>query len=481
VSSIKPKFFYLLAVSFLYSAAPLIIFPYISRVLGPANIGRINFIDYASQFFILFASFGIPYYGVREIARARNNKALLSRVTSELVLLHAYITVISLVLFSGLVFFQHNEFSERGLIVLALINIASSAFGLEWMIHGLEDFSFLARRSFLVKILSLVAIFIFVRQHTDYVLYYFILIAGNLAVLLTDLGYVLRKKITLEKNLQLKRHLRPLFLFFLTTVTLSIYTFFDTVILGLIAGSVAVGFYTTSLKIIRLAHNLISDLGGVLLPRISFLIESGENEEIERIMNKSLQYVLTITIPLGLFFYLAAPEIILVLGGKQFYGSIPVLQLLSVLPLIIGLTNIFFMQILLPFGKERIMLTGVLIGCVVSITSNLLLCPVFAEKGAAISCLAAEAVVCIFLGIAASRQVRLIIPSKLLGGIVLSGLFFIPVVSLVRHQFNNALMGLLVSGLLCLLLFMGLQLYLFQNRIIGEVVAFLGRKALKKE
>jgi O-antigen/teichoic acid export membrane protein len=198
-------------------------------------------------------------------------------------------------------------------------------------------------------------------------------------------------------------------------------------------------------------------------------------------MNKSLQYVLTVTIPLGLFFYLAAPEIILVLGGKQFYGSIPVLQLLSVLPLIIGLTNIFFMQILLPFGKEKIMLTGVLIGCIVSITSNLLLCPLFAEKGAAFSCLAAEVVVCGFLGIAASREVRLVVPSKLLGGIVLSGLFFIPVVSLVRYQFSNALMGLLVSGLSCLLLFMGLQLYLFQNGIIREVVAFLGRKTLKKE
>jgi hypothetical protein len=105
----------------------------------------------------------------------------------------------------------------------------------------------------------------------------------------------------------------------------------------------------------------------------------------------------------------------------------------------------------------------------------------FAEKGAAFSCLAAEVVVCGFLGIAARREVRLIVPSKLLGGIVLSGLFFIPVVSLVRYQFSNALMGLLVSGLSCLLLFMGLQLYLFQNGIIREVVAYLGRKTLKKE
>lgn len=473
MSSLKPKLFYQLAVSFLYSAAPIIIFPYISRVLGPANIGKINFIDYASQFFILMASFGVPYYGVREIARVRTQKEQLSRVTSELLIIHLLTTALSILLFGLLVIFRHDDFTEKQLILLACINIAGSAFGLEWMIHGLEDFSFLARRSFIIKILTLAAIFIFVRQSADYISYYFILIMSNILVLVIDAGYVFKQGIFLTRGKSFKKHIRPLAIFFLTSVTLSIYTFFDTVILGFIAGSLAVGFYTTSLKIIRIAHNLISDLGGVVLPRISYLRETGNHKEIGRIMNKSLQYVLTITIPLGVFLFLAAKEIIMVLGGAQFDSSVPVLQILAVLPLVIGLTNIFFIQILLPFEREKTMLAGVILGSMVSIIFNLILCPLYAEKGAAMSCVAAETVVALFLGAGALKEVRLSLSIRLIGGILLSSIIFVPVVLILRNVSSNYLVVLLLEGTACFILYALMQLFLFNNQMVKEVLHFI--------
>src|SRR4051812_24954973 len=227
VRSLKPNLLYQLAISFLYSVAPLIVFPYVSRVLGPAHIGSINFIDYTSQFFILFASFGIPLYGVREIAKWRHQPEERSRVGSELVAIHVIITLISLCLFAALLFIRHNPLVQKELVVLAMINIAGSAFGLEWMIHGMEDFSFLAKRSFIIKIVSLAAIFIFVRSSSDYIVYYFVLTAGNVLLLVLDAGYMIRKGFSFRGGIQLKRHIKPLAIFFLTTVTLSIYTFFD--------------------------------------------------------------------------------------------------------------------------------------------------------------------------------------------------------------------------------------------------------------
>jgi O-antigen/teichoic acid export membrane protein len=476
VGSLKPKLLYQLAVSFLYSAAPIIIFPYVSRVLGPEQIGKINFIDYTAQFFILFASFGLNFYGVREIARIRDDRESLARVGSELVLIHILTTIASLVIFGFLSFFRPEEFTEQALVVLAVVNIATSAFGLEWMIHGLEDFSFLAKRSFIIKILSLAAVFIFVRETSDYVWYYAILIMSNIVLLIVDLQYVRSLKLTLPPKAQLVRHFRPLSVFFLTTVSLSIYTFFDTVILGFIAGSLAVGLYTTALKIIRLAHNLISDLGGVLLPRVSYLVETGNHEEVRRIINKSFHYVLTITIPLGFFLFLAAEEIMLVLGGEGFAGSVPVLQILSLLPLLIGLTNIFFIQVLLPFGREKTMLTGVLAGSVVSLAANLILCPMFGERGAAMSCIAAELSVAIFLGIAASKEVRLSITGKQLAGIFLSSLLFLPLVMGIRFFTGSLFLTVLLSGLLCLLVFTLMQVYIFRNTIVIEIIQFFTGK-----
>ena len=479
--SLKPNLVYQLAISFLYSIAPLIVFPYVSRVLGPAHIGSINFIDYTSQFFILFASFGIPLYGVREIARSRNQPEERSRIGSELVMIHVIITLISLCLFAALLFVRHDALVQKELVVLAMINIAGSALGIEWMIHGMEDFSFLAKRSFIVKILSLAAIFILVRRSDDYILFYFLLTAGNVLLLILDAGYMIKKGFAFRSGMQLKRHLRPLAVFFLTTVTLSLYTFFDTVILGFIAGSLAVGYYTTSLKVIRLAHSLINDLGAVLLPRVSYLVEQLDKTEISRIVNKSMQYVLTITVPLSLFFFLTAKEIILVLGGDAFAGSIVALQILSLLPVVIGLTNVFFIQILLPFGREKTILAGVVIGSMISIAANLLLCPVYAHKGAAISCVAAESFVALFLGFRAAGFVRFSFNPRFIPGIVLSSCIFVPVVFLVRMFSINGLSVLIVSGLSCFLFYSLLQLFLFRNQILKEVLGYARARITSKK
>ena len=449
VSSLKPKLLYQFAVSFLYSAAPVIVFPYVSRVLGPEKIGRVNFIDYTSQFFILLAAFGIPYYGARAIARVRNDKSGLTRVTSELVLLHVLITIVSLVLFGIMILARPSDFAENDLIYLAVANIFMSAFGLEWFIHGLEDFAFLARRSFLIKIGSLAAVFLLVKTSSDYVLYYSILILSNIVLLIVDLSYVLRKKAFTSKAGIRKTHIRPLFIFFLTSITLSLYTFFDTVILGFMAGSLAVGFYTTALKIIRLSHNFINDLGGVLLPRMSYLAESGNQEEAKRIIHRSLDYVLSFTIPLSAFILFAAPEIILVLGGDQFAPGIPVLRLLSILPVIIGLGNIFFVQILLPYGRENKILSGVVFGSVVSILVNLLLAPVYQEKGAAIACIAAETVVTVFLGIYAVKVMPLRFPEKMVAHISFTSVLFYPLIFLVRIYTENAFVVLGATMALC--------------------------------
>lgn len=470
--SLKSKFLYQLSVSLVFSIAPVITFPYVSRVLGPENIGRINFIDYACQFLILFASFGIPYYGVREIAKARDDVKRISLLISELTFIHILMTIFSISIFLVLIVFQPGEFTDKGLIALATTNILANAFGVEWMIHGIEDFKFLARRSLIVKVISLAAIFIFIRSASGYLNYYTILIASNVAILVIDLIYVARKNIGFTKPQNIRRHLKPLSIFFLTTVSLSLYTFFDTVILGIISGTLAVGFYTTGLKIIRLSQNLINDIGSVVLPRVSFLIEQEEKSEISRIVNKSLQYILTIAIPFGTFLFFASHDIISVLAGKKFIASAVVLQLLSVLPLIAGLTNLFFLQVLLPHGKEKIILTGLVLGSAISITSNILLNPLYGEKGAALSCIAAEISIAVFLGVFALKHVRFQMPVKTIAGTIVTAASFIPMIFFCKRFFESSLLVLITEAISCLAVFVLIQL-LFSNQIVREGIDFV--------
>jgi O-antigen/teichoic acid export membrane protein len=317
VKNLKPNFFHQLTITFLQAVVPLITFPYLSRTLGPDNIGKINYIDYILQFLLIVAAFGIPMYGAREVAQLRNNKEGIRKVISELVCVHLVMTLVSLVLLGVTLYFSPSVFRHPVLMALAVVNLTVNALSLDWLIQGLEDFAFLSKRTVVIRLLVVVALFAFIRHGQDFALYYTFLVMGSVLLIATDLFYAYRKGFFFVSTIQPWRHLKPLSVFFFTTAAISIYLYLDTFILGLVAGSFAVGFYTTALKTVKLSQNFVNDLGGVLLPRISYLYEAKAQQEIQRIINKSLLYVVTIAIPLGVFFLAAAPEIIFVLSGSQ--------------------------------------------------------------------------------------------------------------------------------------------------------------------
>jgi O-antigen/teichoic acid export membrane protein len=250
--------------------------------------------------------------------------------------------------------------------------------------------------------------------------------------------------------------------------------------LGIISGSLAVGFYTTGLKVVKLSQTFVNDLGGVLLPRMAFLIETKDRFEINRIINKSLQYALTVSIPLSIFFFLVAPEIITVLASRQFAPSIDVLRILCVLPLIVGLSNVFGIQVLLPFGKEKKVLIAVIAGCVLSLSLNYILCPVYAQKGAAISCIVAEIIVTFLMFLYAVKLVTFNISVKLILGIIFSSLIFIPIVYLSRNFSDSILVVFLTSSFFCLGAYILMQVFIFSNSLIKEVINFLSINILNK-
>lgn len=471
--SLKLSFFFQLFTSFFYAVTPLITFPYVSRVLGPEKIGTVNFIDYTAQIFILFASFGIPLYGVREVAKSYADKEKLQKVVAELFSIHILSTVFSLVIFfiTVLSFEEFNDNKE--LILLTAFSVVLNAFSFDWFVQGVENFKFLSLRTLIVRFISVVAVFLLIREASDFVYYYSILVGGSLMIMIADIFLLKKHRVSLNFTFSFQKHIRPLLLFFLTTASVSVYTFLDTFLLGVISGSLAVGFYTTSLKIVKLSQNLINDLGGVILPRVSFLIESKNNAEVEKIIFKSLYYVFTVSVPLCFFFFLMAPEIINILAGSQFLPSILTLRLLSLLPLIIGLSNVFGIQILIPYKREKEMLLSVLAGSIFSVLLCILLCPVFEQNGAAIACLTSEIAVTILTGYYARQLLHLSFPLKKLLTIITSTLLFIPIIFISRNLFVSDIVILVTCLALCSLIYISLQYYLFTNTIVRESVSFV--------
>lgn len=479
MGSLKGKFIYQLLLSSLYTLTPLIIFPYISRTLGPENIGKVNFIDYTAQLILLFTSFGIPLYGVREVSRLKNKKEQLKALVSELVIIHLFLSFLGILIFLAIVSFNKAVYGEQSLIVLALVNILISSFSFDWFVQGYEDFKFLSKRTLIAKVLSALAIFSLVRSQEDYGVYYFILILSNALLIFLNVLYILKRTRLSASNLHISRHFKALGFFFITTAAVSLYTYFDTVILGITVGSLAVGFYTTGLKVIRLSQNFVDSIRNVLLPRISALKESQQYADIDRVVNKSLRYVLFVSIPLCIFFYIAAPEIIRIVAGDDFNASINVLRLLTLLPLLIGLSNIFGMQVLVPFRKEKKTAIAVLLGSILSVTLNLILCPIWKENGAAIACVTTELAVTFILYLYVRKEVHFEIRWTEVFKTVFCSLLFVPIVYYCRMYELHLLVTLLVSAILCLVTYVLIQFFWFQNSIIYEIVSFIRGAKLK--
>ncbi|MBD0378471.1 MAG: polysaccharide biosynthesis C-terminal domain-containing protein, partial [Flavisolibacter sp.] len=298
-------------------------------------------------------------------------------------------------------------------------------------------------------------------------------VGASLVVMVIDIFFAFRKGIHISYSFDFRMHLQPLLFFFLTSVSVSIYTFMDTYLLGLISGSLAVGFYTTAFKMVTLPQRFVQDISAILLPRLSFLAVEKNTSEINRLLQKAILFVLTIAVPLGVLFLSSAREIIMLIGGRSFLPAAITLQILSFLPLVIGISTAFANQVLIPLDKEKELLKAVTAGSISSILFCFLLCPVWQHNGAAIACLLAELVVMLFSFYISRKVVEINISVRQVSGIIFSGLLFFPLVFFLRSITGSSALIFSATALMGAAGYFLLQLYLFRNPIVQELYAYV--------
>ena len=149
---------------------PLITFPYISRVLAPEGVGITNFFSSVGAYAILVATLGIGTYGIRQVSTVRNNKKELTKTTQELIIINLIMAVVVVIILFALSLFIKKFSSEMMLVIIISISVLSSVFSLNWLYSGLEQYNYITQRSLLFKFISLILIFIFVREKEDYII-----------------------------------------------------------------------------------------------------------------------------------------------------------------------------------------------------------------------------------------------------------------------------------------------------------------------
>ena len=370
---------------------PLVTFPYISRILLPAGVGKVNFATSVVSYFSMIAMLGVPTYGVRACAQVRDNREELSRTVQEILLINIIMGSIMYAFYFLALWNVPRLRSDATLFYVMSTTIFFNVIGVEWLYKGLEQYSYITARSIVFKFIGLLLMFILVKAKEDYVIYGAITIVAGVGSNILNF-FNLRKYIDLRPVGQycLQRHLKAVMVFFLMSVATTIYTTLDTVMLGFMKDDIEVGYYTAAVKVKTILVSFVTALSTVLLPRVSYYVEHSLQEEFIKVSRKALNFVVVAAVPVTIYFILYAQEAILLLSGKDFGNAVLPMQIIMPTVLFIGITNVLGIQILVPLGKEKLVFYSVLIGAIVDLIINIICIPQMASAGAALGTVIAE-------------------------------------------------------------------------------------------
>ena len=386
--SVKRNYIYNMLYQLLLILLPIITTPYIARKLGAAGNGIYGYTISIVTYFILFGSLGINLYGQREIAYNQKNIENRSKTFVELIILKTITMSLAAVIFYFF-FCQKGEYSVYYKILL--IEMLANVIDISWFYQGLEDFKKIVLRNFVIKLISLICIFVFIKGPTDINKYLFIHVCSTLFGGLT-LWFGLNKYFSVKlKKLNITRHLPMIMALFIPQVAIQIYTVLDKTMIGAILHDMnEVGYYEQSQRIIKILLTIITAVGTVMLPRLANCFAEKNYEQIKKYMYKTFSFVFMLSFPLMLGIIVVANNFAPLFFGKG-YDKVPaIMQMLSPIVLFISISNITGTQYLISTKRQKEFTISVVVGAVVNFLLNLVFIYFYKSVGAAIATVIAE-------------------------------------------------------------------------------------------
>ena len=391
--SIRRNFVYKLLYEILALAAPLITAPYVSRVLGAEGVGIYSYSQSCIAYFTMFAVLGTNIYGMREIARCRDDKTVYSKTFWEIEILTVITSTVCVILWVGITI-QSTEYKPY---FLALVpTLFASMFDISWFYTGQEAVGYTVFWNAICKIAGVVLIFSFIKSKDDVVAYIMlnslILMFGNLSMWIFLPKFLVRVSV---KSLRIWHHFKETLIYFIPTIATSIYTVLDKTLIGLITNDAYQnGFYEQATKIINIAKTAsFVALNSVMGARLAYLFAENKIEEAKSKIKTAMNMILLLTIGSMFGVVAIASDFVPVFFGEGYEPVIDLLYLMAPLIVIIGISNCIGTQYYTPIGKTKIASLYMIAGSVVNLILNILFIPVLGAKGAVIGSIGAEAVI----------------------------------------------------------------------------------------
>lgn len=390
--SVKKNYAYNLLYQLLTVSLPLITVPYISRVLGSNGVGIYAYTSSIVQYFCLLGMLGISTYGNKSIAVVRDNRKKLSETFLGIYAIQVIMSFISLTGYFLLIFVGLKE--DKSIAIIQSIMIFSTAIDCSWLFSGLEKFKKIVMRNILVKVLTLVSMFIFVKTKSDLPIYTLIMCCGTFFgqfIMWLSVGkYIDFSKV---KIIEIYKHFRPTLSYFIPQIAIQIYFVLDKTMLGVLSSKSEVGIYEYADKILKIYLAFVTSLGTVMLPRMANTFSKGDFKRANKYLSYSLDFSTLIAIPIMFGLAGIAKEFIPWYLGAEFIKSNVVLIIISPTILLMSWSGVFGTQYLLALSKMRLYSISVYSGAAVNLIINLIFISKMGSIGAAIGTICAEATV----------------------------------------------------------------------------------------
>lgn len=371
--SLIKNFLYKSCLNLFNIVVPLIIGSYAYKVLGEKSMGKIVFADAIYAYFLIFASFGIYNYGLREISRIRDNKEKLKSLFSSLFLMGLFSNILVLIVYISFILFRFKGTSNMTLYIIYMFSIFSNIFYVEWANEALEKYDFITIKTIAVKVIYVVLLLGFIKNPEDYLIYAGLL-SGSIFLnniisfifISKDIGFTL-------KGLTFKKHIKYLIMALIMSNANVLYTQLDRLFIGSYLGETYTAFYAPAQNIVYMIYAFIMSIVYVTIPRLSNILASEDEEKYLKLLNKATMSLSVFLFPAAVGIFVLSREIILLYTKESYLASVPVLKMFSIYMISLAFDAVIANQIIYVKRKEKILLKMILSWGLVNLAMKLIL------------------------------------------------------------------------------------------------------------
>ncbi len=383
---------------------PLITTPYLTRILGKDALGIDAYVLSVVALVELFGALGINLYSNREVAYCRDDKKKLSLVYHEIQSIRIFLCVVVVAAYALIA--VHTKYKIFYLI--HLLTIIGYFIDITWFFVGCEDMKSPVIRNVIVKVLQTLLVFLVIRSPSDLKKYIFITAICNFisaVCMYTQISKLVEKVSFRELNI--KRHIKPILLLFLPQAASSLYVQFDRTMIGLLSEDVSyVSIYDKAEMIVKVPLQLATATSPVFIPRISNEFINGRFDNIKKIVNEEIRFIFLFMIPMMAGMLAIANNLVVWYLGKQYTESVSVMMILTPTILTIGMGEILGSQLMVSMNITKGMTIAFSVGAIANIILNYFMIPVANADGAAIATVFAELIVIVIQWIYTKKYIN---------------------------------------------------------------------------